>query len=283
MTLIKKTIVLTEGGGARGFATIVRVGRETGVKVVGDDIRKGDKLFIRVDKNTQIITLDGKRTESALKLSIENNSDVSCVIISDGRIIAKGGKELRPSELNRILSEEKAGQQPVAATANSLDTEPEKTISEPETTENSVNEESEPDENETGVTDDGGASENIDNEEQREFIERLSQEKSGYYIGIQDKVDELFVVYPSEEKLTATIPDSEWVRINYDNEDYYVVGRLKENGKVAYVGYGVPGKEAIKPPKVAEGIANFLPISGLDNGYDGYWLFFQDADTGKIS
>ena len=140
MTLIKKTIVLTEGGGARGFATIVRVGRETGVKVVGDDIKKGDKLFIRVDKHTQILTLDGKRTESALRLSIENNSDVSCVIISDGRIIAKGGKELRPSELNRILSEEKVGSQPVTATVNSLDTEPEKTISEPETTENAVNE-----------------------------------------------------------------------------------------------------------------------------------------------
>lgn len=282
MTLIKKTIVLTEGGGARGFATIVRVGRETGVKVVGDDIKKGDKLFIRVDKHTQILTLDGKRTESALRLSIENNSDVSCVIISDGRIIAKGGKELRPSELNRILSEEKAGPQPVTATVNSLDTEPGKTISEPETTENAVNEVAE---NEKGEESDasGGISESVDNEEQREFIERLSQEKSGYYIGIRDKVDELFVVYPSEEKLTAAIPDSEWVRINYDNEDYYVVGRLKENGKVAYVGYGVPGKEAIKPPKVAEGIANFLPISGLDSGYDGYWLFFQDADTGKIS
>lgn len=282
MTLIKKTIVLTEGGGARGFATIVRVGRETGVKVVGDDIKKGDKLFIRVDKHTQILTLDGKRTESALRLGIENNSDVSCVIISDGRIIAKGGKELRPSELNRILSEEKVGSQPVTATVNSLDTEPEKTISEPETTENAVNEVAE---NEKGEESDasGGISESVDNEEQREFIERLSQEKSGYYIGIRDKVDELFVVYPSEEKLTAAIPDSEWVRINYDNEDYYVVGRLKENGKVAYVGYGVPGKEAIKPPKVAEGIANFLPINGLDSGYDGYWLFFQDADTGKIS
>ena len=282
MTLIKKTIVLTEGGGARGFATIVRVGRETGVKVVGDDIKKGDKLFIRVDKHTQILTLDGKRTESALRLSIENNSDVSCVIISDGRIIAKGGKELRPSELNRILSVEKLGSQPVNATVNSLDTEPEKTISEPETTENAVNEVAE---NEKGEESDasGGISESVDNEEQREFNERLSQEKSGYYIGIRDKVDELFVVYPSEEKLTAAIPDSEWVRINYDNEDYYVVGRLKENGKVAYVGYGVPGKEAIKPPKVAEGIANFLPISGLDSGSDGYWLFFQDADTGKIS
>ena len=92
----------------------------------------------------------------------------------------------------------------------------------------------------------------------------------------------MFVCYPEEKTLNEAVANSKWVHVQ-TSDDYYVVGRLKENGKVAYVGYGVPGKEAIKPPKVAEGIANFLPISGLDSGYDGYWLFFQDADTGKIS
>ena len=89
------------------------------------------------------------------------------------------------------------------------------------------------------------------------------------------------VVYPAEKGLSEAIPDSEWVKVNYDGEDYYVVGRLKDNGKVRFLGYGVPGKESVKPPKAADGIAQWFPLSGMD-GYDGYWLFFQDAETGKI-
>ena len=118
-------------------------------------------------------------------------------------------------------------------------------------------------------------------DEEREMLSRLGDEKSGYYIGISDKIDELFVVYPQEKMLTAAIPDSEWVKVAYDGEDYYVVGKLSEDGRVRYLGYGVPGKADVKPPKVADGIADWFPLSGLD-GFDGYWLFFQDAETGKI-
>ena len=113
------------------------------------------------------------------------------------------------------------------------------------------------------------------------MLRRIGEGTTDYYVGISDRVDELFVVYPKEERLTEAIPDSEWVKVKYDGEDYYVVGRLSENGKVSYLGYGVPGVENLKPPKVADGIANWFPLPGLD-GYDGYWLFFQDADTGKI-
>ena len=113
------------------------------------------------------------------------------------------------------------------------------------------------------------------------MLRRLGEEKTGYYLGISDRIDELFVVYPAEKGLSEAIPDSEWVKVNYDGEDYYVVGRLKDNGKVRFLGYGVPGKESVKPPKAADGIAQWFPLSGTD-GYDGYWLFFQDAETGKI-
>ena len=120
-----------------------------------------------------------------------------------------------------------------------------------------------------------------DDSEEREMLRRLQIGKKNYYIEISDKVDELFVVYPKEKILSETIPDSEWVKIKYDGEDYYVVGKLKENNKVKYLGYGVPGVEKVKPPKITDGIANWFPLEGL-TGYDGYWLFFQDAETGKI-
>ena len=82
----------------------------------------------------------------------------------------------------------------------------------------------------------------------------------------------------SEKELAKIIPDSEWVRINYDGDDYYVIGRLRDEGKVKYLGYGVPGREDVKPPKVAEGIASWIPTEEER----GYWIFFQSASTGEI-
>ena len=114
-----------------------------------------------------------------------------------------------------------------------------------------------------------------------ELLRRLGKGNGDYYLGIRDKVDELFVVYPREDALCGVIPESEWVRINYDGDDYYVVGKLKDGDKVRYLGYGVPGVENVRPPKVADGIANWFPVRDLQ-GYEGYWLFFQDAETGRI-
>ena len=116
--------------------------------------------------------------------------------------------------------------------------------------------------------------------EKNQLFEKLSEKKHDFYFGISEKVDEMFVIYPKEQTLNDVIPESEWIRVNYCENEYYVVGRLYENKKVRYLGYGVPGYENVVPPKIAENVAQWLPIK--NNGYDGFWLFFQNADNGKI-
>lgn len=318
MSLIKKTFVLTDRT-PKGYVTLVRVGNESGAKIVGETFTQGMKAYLRIGRQSQTVTLAGKRTETELDVELSNADAVSCVVYSEGKIIATGGKELTEREKNALIDgknvksdeDEKKDKTPFAETASTAAAE----IVEPETEETEVSEEgTDPSaESEQGVTEEGQNRRRIEEEtteenaeggedpapesenesrtesggersaesDENDMLVRLKEEKSGYYLGISDKIDELFVVYPNEKLLEEAIPDSEWVKVNYDGDDYYVVGKLKENDKVRYLGYGVPGVAEIKPPKVADGIASWFPLGGL-NGYDGYWLFFQDAETGRI-
>lgn len=100
-----------------------------------------------------------------------------------------------------------------------------------------------------------------------------------FYQAVRGRLEEIMTINPKEEDLERLIPDSEWVKVRYDGEEYYVVGRMYENNLVTYLGYGVPGVESVRPPKEAEELCDFLPVK---NGV-GYWLMFQKADDGSIT
>lgn len=102
-----------------------------------------------------------------------------------------------------------------------------------------------------------------------------------FYQAVRGRLEEIMTINPKETELEKLIPDSEWVKVRYDGEEYYVVGRLYENNVVTYLGYGVPGMEHISPPKEAEELCDFLPLPGKKGV--GYWLMFQKADDGTIS
>ncbi len=122
----------------------------------------------------------------------------------------------------------------------------------------------------------------IDNQE-NEFLERLHKTNDkDFYLGVKKSLEELFIIHPPEKLLANIIPHSRWAKINYDGTDYYVVGEMKENDKVKFICYGVPGKKNIKPPKFADSICDWLPVSNL-RGFDGYYLIFQNANDGTIA
>ena len=255
MSLVKKTVVLSDRT-PKGYLTIVRVGNETGVKIVGETFVEGMKALVKVGRETVAIPLAGKRTDREIELLPENDTPVGCAICDAKGVVAKGGK-LSDWEISTFSEEP-----PAAEIEKEEGEEPEKEEQQPEVKPESTEVKPEP-------------------TEEEEMLRRMGEGEKDFYVGISDRVDELFVVYPEEKALEEAIPDSEWVKVKYDGDDYYVVGRLSENGKVSYLGYGVPGFENIKPPKVTDGIANWFPMKGMEK-YEGYWLFFQDAETGKI-
>ena len=103
-----------------------------------------------------------------------------------------------------------------------------------------------------------------------------------FYDEIKEQIDTLFNKYPEEEILKELIPESKWIKVDYENNgEHYVVGLMYEDGKVKYVCYGVPGVYGMEPPKELKGFCQWLPIDALkENGF-GYWITYQDADSGE--
>ena len=100
--------------------------------------------------------------------------------------------------------------------------------------------------------------------------------------GIKEQIDGLFGKYPEEDFLNQIIPNSKWVKIDYEqNGEYYVVGLMYENDKIKYVCYGVPAVFEEEPPKELSGYPIWFSIDKEDPNGFGYWLTYQDAITGQ--
>ena len=63
--------------------------------------------------------------------------------------------------------------------------------------------------------------------------------------------------------------------------EYYVVGLMYENGEIKYVCYGIPSIYGDEPPKELKGFAQWLPIDNTKSDGFGYWITYQDAETGE--
>lgn len=77
-------------------------------------------------------------------------------------------------------------------------------------------------------------------------------------------------------------PGSEWVKISYPGPAgwwHYVFGRARVNGCDADV-IGVPGEYSMAPPVWLDGFSTWVRCASGDAR--GYWLMFQDAQTGRV-
>ena len=101
-----------------------------------------------------------------------------------------------------------------------------------------------------------------------------------YYEKIKPELDKLFSEFPSESDLSETVPDSKWVKINYDGDKYYVVGVITDGKKPLYLCYGVAGRYGEKPDEIKE-YCSFIPSSPFSLKGDGYWVMYQDALSGE--
>lgn len=108
------------------------------------------------------------------------------------------------------------------------------------------------------------------------------EKEDTFFDGIKEQIEELFNKYPEEEILKQIIPDSKWVKIDYEEKgEYYVVGLLYENNEIKYVCYGVPGVFQEEPPIDLKGFSQWLPIDTTKEKGFGYWITYQDAETGE--
>lgn len=337
--LVKKTIVMS-GKGGQGHLTAVRVGNETGLKLVMEPPAARAVLAFKAGNSPEsFYEVSSSKSEIPVNIALDAHDELSAAVFTAEGEYLSGGRKRKFSVPKEYFEPEK-----VKRAANSRETKEEGTApkseesSAPESAEEEGGKVNYPDSetlkdrgddadaghsgmSEKTLKDDGesdGAkaqnlvqaentaqySEEVDTIKTDESVtektkkvtrneknedEELDLGKAfgsfqfnkgeNFYLNIRGKLEEIMTINPECRELEKLIPDSKWVKVYYDEDEYYVVGILTEEGAVRYLGYGVPGVEGIRPPKEAEELCDFLPSGGEE---EGYWIMLQKADNGEL-
>lgn len=104
--------------------------------------------------------------------------------------------------------------------------------------------------------------------------------KEPYFLKVKDELTAIFNKFPHEERLERNYYKSQFAKIPYSENKFYIVGVMYQAGIEKYICYGVPANKN-NPPKELEGYASFIPLSVFNLNGDGYYMMFQDALTGE--
>ncbi len=103
-----------------------------------------------------------------------------------------------------------------------------------------------------------------------------------FYDELKPQIDKLFSKYPTEDYLEKLLPNTKWVKVNLDDSDnYFVLGLIYEQENLKYICYGVPGVFSKNPPRELSGFPIWFPLEESKPQGFGYWLSYQDADSGE--
>lgn len=299
--LIKKTVVLTSDVTV-GYITLVRVGDSVGMKTVLNS-EPHEKLYLglRAGSKPQInVEITSRRTERDIAVDLNAMDDLGAILTDpEGKVVASGGKKEAVSaekilEAFSLKREETSGSAASDGLQNAFaeaEADTNDAFSAATCGENAASEETEHVDKETEQAESVTASAVKDESDtsapraangfdKGNFPPFSANKGENFYRNIRARLEEIMTANPREEELEKLIPESKWVKVFYDDEEYYVVGILSEAGEVTFLAYGVPGIEGIKPPKEAEELCDFLAIPGTVG--EGYWLMFQNAKNGDI-
>lgn len=104
----------------------------------------------------------------------------------------------------------------------------------------------------------------------------------GFYMEMKPQLDDIFTNNPSEDYLQNLLPNSKWVKVKIDEDgNYYVLGLIYEDEKLKYICYGVPGVFQKNAPRELSGYPVWFPLDEDKPQGFGYWLSYQDAESGE--
>lgn len=101
-----------------------------------------------------------------------------------------------------------------------------------------------------------------------------------FYTQVENQISMLFEKNEPDFTLQKIIPDSKFVKVK-NGEDYYVFGVIYQDGLEKCICYGIPSEFSTVPPKEMEGFCQWLPLDVNDYTGKGYFMTYQDAQTGE--
>lgn len=130
---------------------------------------------------------------------------------------------------------------------------------------------------------DASGSQNFYYDKNDVFREQIAADKqSNFFERISYQVEKMFVSNPQEDVLNEILPNSKFCRVEFDDQSgHYVFGVIYDEQKPKYLCYGVPAKKDSPPPKELTNYYQWLPIDVDEQDGDGYYMMYQEAETGK--
>lgn len=246
MSLIKKTVVLTDFQGAvKGFANFFRIGNEATIKINLNDFTGALRASVKHSKSgIYTFNIEENKKETALPFVFDVSDELELMLASDKPLMygATRGKGGFDSLL-ASLSPDKISV-------------PKMVVSVAEDTKSDV----------------------IDDEKEEESFDKLKAISMGSVLSVSE---EMFLLYPRDPELEALLPTSKWVKIRYNEEDYYSFGMLMADEVPTHLMYAIKSEYSAKPPKEVEGICDFLPEDFSSYEEKGWWIIYQDISSGK--
>lgn len=122
---------------------------------------------------------------------------------------------------------------------------------------------------------------NNNNENIIETPQKMNEIES-FYERLKPQIDKMFEINQPEEVLNEIIPASKFCRVEFDDGNgYYVFGIIYDEGYPKYLCYGVPAQKGDRPPREMSTLYQWLPIDVNNSTGDGFYMMYQDAETGK--
>ena len=264
---IKKNIFLKNNNGASGILSLENTSTSTVVtlKLFNLDIHKNLALGLRADKTIYKYPISSNPTEIMLPKLVDNLSNVSCLIVDLSNIsspeLVMSGSYVDTLPILEYLENERA----------KLYEYTEEEIA--EEIDNNLNRE-DPVDNDIAV---------LSNEERSTTISTDNTTKNtDFYSKIESQLTRMFDTHPVEKTLEEILPNSKWIQVNCnDTHGYYALGLIYDNSRPRFICYAVPYDKLDSAPEDIREYAQWLPID-VDKPRDkGYWISYQDAETGE--
>lgn len=187
---------------------------------------------------------------SKIKIDVSAITDIKAIILKNNEIIAKGSSLYSDDFDHNFLL-------PKKQETEIVDEEIEEIVKE-----------------EKQIEEEPVISQNIQEKTNKEIEEKQDKiETPKFFDGIKDKIYKMFEENEKDEELQSLIPNSKWVRIKCENDSYYVVGLIYEEGKEVLLCYGVYGNKD-------EENQNSIFFEIKDG--EGYNMIYQNLETGEL-
>ena len=127
-----------------------------------------------------------------------------------------------------------------------------------------------------------GESLKTDDENNNSLNNENQKRENTFFDRLSNQIEKMFDTNQSFEILNEIFPNSKFCKVNFDDgTGYYVFGIIYDNGVPKYLCYGMPAQKNDAPPKDFSELYQWLPIDVNNEDGDGFYMMYQDAETGK--